>query len=139
VTEENTAKSTIGRHILGLLLFPVIGLAVAAAWLSFTTQVLGVGKTGFGNAAAIVVMPVWAIGMGLLVWLPWWLFHRKKWGAMGAGRAILFGVLGGLLVSMILMGPSGFTTRGGAAVMGYAVIVILTVGGLVHNAILNRR
>lgn len=139
MTENGTAKSMIGRHILGLLLFPVIGLAVAAAWLSFTAKVLGIGTTGFGNAAAIVVMPVWAIGMGLLVWLPWWLFHNKKWGAMGAGRAILSGVVGGLLVSMILMGPSGFTTRGGAAVMGYAVVVIMAVGGLIHNAILNRR
>ena len=128
----------IGRHVLGLVAFAVIGLIVAFLWLWFTTRVLGVGRTGFGNATAIIMMPLWGIGMGLLVWLPWWLLHRRKWGNMSAGRALISGALAGLLVSLLLTGPRGFTTQGGAVLMAYAVILIGMLGAFAHNALLRR-
>ena len=130
---------TIIRHVLGLLAFPAAGLAVALVWLWFTTQILGVGRTGFGNAAAIIVMPLWATGVGLVVWLPFWLVHSRKWGAISASRALLSGAVIGALVSLVFTGPRGFTAQGGATLMAYAVIVFCMLGAAAHNAIAHRR
>ena len=135
---DKSSELRPGRHILGLLAFPVVGIAIGIIWLWFTLQVLGVGKTGFGNVAALVVMPVWAIGFGVLIWLPWWLIHDRKFGVMSTGRALLSGASGGFILSYVLMGPGGFTTKGGAVVLAYAVIAICSIGGWAHNAVLRR-
>jgi len=136
--QDKTSKPTLISHLLGLLLFPLIGLLVGFIWLWFTTRVLGVGRTGFGNAAAIIVMPIWGLGLGLLVWLPWWFLHNRKWGAMSTGRALLSGAIGSVVISFIMMGPNGFTTRGGAVLMAYALIAIFMIGGWLHNSIVER-
>ncbi len=138
MSSETRTIYAMGYHTLGLLAFPIIGLIVALMWLWFTTGILGVGRTGFGNTAAILTMPIWAISMGLLMWLPLWLIHRWKWGAMNSARALIIGAFLGSLASLFLTGPSGFTTQGGSVLMAYAVIAICMMGGWSHNAIVQR-
>jgi len=118
---------------MALLVFPAIGVPVAMVWLWFTAGYLGIGRTGFEASAALVVLPLWAAGFGLFIWLPWRLIHERIWGPMASLRALQSGAAGGLLFSLIVMGPSSFTTGGGAAAMAYAFIVMLTLGGWVHN------
>ncbi len=138
MNSDTKTISVVGYHALGMLAFPIIGLIIAFIWLWFTAGILGVGRTGFGNAAAILVMPIWAISMGLLIWLPLWLFHKWKWGVMNSARALIIGAFLGGIVSMFLTGPSGFTTQGGSVLMAYAVIAICMMGGWSHNAIVQR-
>lgn len=138
MTEAGRTRGSAKRHALGVLLFPVIGFVVGISWLVVTAKFLGVGTTGFGNAAIILVMPVWALLMGALLWLPWWLIHRRFLGRMSGVRALLSGAAIGVLVTMVMTGPAGFTMRGGAELLGYAIMAVMAAGGMAHNAILNR-
>lgn len=133
------SKPSIGRHALALLAFPVIGLVVAILWLIVTTKVFGIGTTGFGNAAIIFVLPVLGGAIGAFAWLPLWFLHERKFGPVGAGRAVLFGLVLAGLISLVFVGPSGFSTRGGAALFGYAILATTALAALAHVAILNWR
>lgn len=135
---ETVPGPSIGRHVLALLIFPVVGFVVAIVWLIITTKVFGIGTTGFGNAAVIFVLPVLGAAIGIFLWLPLWFVHDRKLGRPGVMRAFLFGLALAGVVSLVFMGPSGFTTRGGAALLGYALLAMCAIAAAGHAAILRR-
>lgn len=126
------------RHGLGLLVFLLLGVVTAMAYLVVVANWLGAGGDGFGLAAAIIAMPVWSLGFGVFLWLPLWLIHDRLWGAMSGARALLISFAGGLLLVLFFVGPGGFTLRGGAILMNYFVMPMLVLGAWSHNAIMRR-
>jgi hypothetical protein len=57
---------------------------------------------------------------------------------MSVSRAALLGLIVGLLVSIVVAGPSGFTMRGGSVLFNYFLMLLTTLGALVHNWALSR-
>lgn len=126
------------KHVGGLLLFPVIGLGVSIVWLIIVTQILGLGKEGFGFAGVLIAIPIYAFGFGLLVWLPVWLIHDRKFGVMSPLRSILIGLIAGFILAILLAGLRSFGPAPGAQYFGWAILAVTSIGAWAHNKILNR-
>jgi hypothetical protein len=125
-------------HTVGLVAFVMIGIAVAILYMWIVGRVLGRGGDGFGLVGAIVTFPMLAFTTGLFCWVPLWLLHNDKFGPMSVSRAALLGLIVGLLVSIVVAGPSGFTMRGGSVLFNYFLMLLTTLGALVHNWALSR-
>jgi hypothetical protein len=125
-------------HTVGLVAFVMIGIAVAILYMWIVGGVLDRGGDGFGLVGAIVTFPLLALTTGLFCWVPLWLLHNHKFGPMSVSRAALLGLIVGLLVSIVVAGPSGFTMRGGSVLFNYFLMLLTTLGALVHNWALSR-
>ncbi len=130
-------SGTVLRHLVGLILFPAIGFAVAFLWLMFVTRVMGISQTGFGTGAAVVVFPIYASVYGLLIWLPIWFLYDRKRGQMSSRAAILIGLGTGLILVIVVAGFRSFGPAPGAEFFGWAILAITTIGGWSHNKILH--
>jgi hypothetical protein len=128
----------IVKHFVGIVAFVLIGVGAAILYLLIVGKLLGRGGDGFGLTAALFMFPILACTTGVLCWLPLWLLHNHRWGPMPALRALLLGAFIGALVSMVIAGPGGFLLRGGAPLFNYFLILILALGGLVHNRVMAR-
>jgi ABC-type Fe3+-siderophore transport system permease subunit len=104
----------------------------------FVTKVLGVGTEGFGVGAVVIVLPVYSIVFGLLVWLPLWFLHNRFMGEMSARRALLIGLAIGFVVAILLSGLRSFGPSPGAEYFGWAILAVLGIGGWTHNKIIHR-
>jgi hypothetical protein len=130
-----TANSDkIVKHFVGIAAFVLIGVGVAILYLLIVGRLLGRGGDGFGLAASLFLFPILACTSAVF----WWLLHNHRWGAMPAVRALLLGAAIGAVVSIAVAGPSGFLLRGGAPLFNYFLILILALGGLVHNWVMAR-
>lgn len=125
-------------HLLGFLLWLGIAIGVSIAYIIIVTRVFGVTGGPFGLAAALVSFPLMIMFFAVVGWLPFWLFHRYKWGAMSHGRVLLFGLGGGLLLSMVVAGPRGFTLAGGSELVNYALTAGVALGAVAHNSVAER-
>jgi hypothetical protein len=134
----NPTLSKILAHLLGYVLWFGIAIGVSIAYVLIVTRVFGVTGGPFGLAAALFSFPLMIILFAVVIWLPFWLFHRFKWGKMSHGRAFLFGLLGGLLLSIFIAGPRGFTLAGGSELVNYALTAGVMLGAVVHNAVAER-
>jgi hypothetical protein len=133
-----STSAKIVMHAVGLLAFVMIGVGVAILYLLIVGRMLGRGGDGFGLTASIFVFPILAFTSGLFCWLPLWLLHNYRVGAMPASRAGLLGLIVGVLISIVIAGPNGFALSGGAPMFSYFTMVITTLGGVVHNWALSR-
>ncbi len=137
ITPGEKPSGTILRHLVGLILFPVVGFAVAVIWVFVLTKIFNIGRDGFGLGAGMVVFPVMGLIYGLLLWLPIWIIHNRRWGEMRSMRAILIGLVTGFFIALVLAGLRGFTLAGGSELFGWATIVLTSTGAWSHNKILN--
>ncbi|MBL4757701.1 MAG: hypothetical protein JKY32_08710 [Rhizobiales bacterium] len=137
ITSGEKPSGTILRHLVGLILFLVIGFAVAAIWIFVLTKIFNIDRGGFGLGAGVVVFPVMASIYGLFLWLPVWIIHNRRWGEMSSMRAILIGLVTGFFIAMVMAGLRGFTLAGGSELFGWATIAVTTIGAWSHNKILN--
>jgi hypothetical protein len=126
------------RHIVGVVAFVMIGVAMAFLYLLIVGKLLGRGGDGFGLTAAILMFPILAGSAVLFCWLPLWFLHHHRLGAMSPGRALLLGSAIGALIAIVIAGPSGFALRGGAPLFNYFLILIVASGALVHNWVVAR-
>lgn len=136
---QRTIGRNILRHALGLLAFLVISVVGTIGYVILMLHGFNVGRTGFGLAGAIIIIPIWALALGVLAWLPVMLMHERRRGAMSQARAALFAGVIAFVFSIIVFGPPGFGLRGGAPFLGYAMVIIVILGALAHNAIARRR
>jgi hypothetical protein len=128
----------IVKHFVGIVAFVLIGVGVAMLYMLIVGKLLGRSGDGFGMAASIVLFPILACTTGVFCWLPLWLLHNHRWGAMPSWRALLLGAAIGAVVSIGIAGPGGFLLRGGAPLFNYFLILIVALGGLVHNRVMAR-
>ena len=134
---DEKPRGMVLRHMVGLILFPAIGFVVAILWLMFVTKVLGIGQTGFGLAAVVVVLPIYAIGFGVLAWLPIWILYDRKKGQMSSLTALIIGLVTGFILVLVVAGFRSFGPAPGAQYFGWALLAMTTIGGWSHNKILN--
>ncbi len=132
-------ESRVLHHFVGLVLFPLIGLGVSIIWLIFVTQVLGIGKEGFGVAGVIIAIPVYSIAFGLLIWLPLWILHDRFLGEMSGLKAALIGLAVGFVLAVFLAGLRSFGPAPGAQYFGWAILAVTGIGGWCHNYVITRK
>jgi hypothetical protein len=125
------------RHLVGLILFPVIGFVVAFFWLQVVTRILDIEQSGFGASAAIVAFPIYAIVFGLFIWFPIWILYNRKRGEMSSRTAVVSGLVTGLILVVVVAGFRSFGPAPGAQYFGWAILAITSIGGWSHNKILH--
>jgi hypothetical protein len=123
----------IVQHLVGVMAFVLIGVGVAMLYMLVVGKLLGRGGDGFGLAASIFTFPLLACTSAVFCWLPLWLLHYHRLGAMSPGRALLLGAVIGAVVAFVIAGPGGFLLQGGAPLFNYFLILMLAAGALVHN------
>jgi len=135
-----STSAKIINHFIGVVAFALVGFGVALFYLLIVGRMLGRGSgmDGLALVASIVTFPFLAAVSALLGWIPLWLLYNHRRGRMSAGRALLLGALLGAVICMIFVGPGGFVLRGGAPLFNYFLILILAVGGALHNWIVSR-
>ena len=131
-------SNKIVKHFVGIVAFVLIGVGVAILYMLIVGKLLGLGGDGFGLVGVIVMLPLLACTSAVFCWLPLWLLHNHRWGAMPAGRALLLGAAIGAIVAFVIAGPNGFLLQGGAPLFNYFFILMLAAGGLVHNWVMAR-
>ncbi len=125
--------------VLALVLFVVIGLVVAIAYLLLLKSLgRGGGMDGLALVASLFVMPAAGGLFGAVFWLPFTLYKDSKGTPLTASSALVFGLGVGLVVSFIFAGPSGFRLRGGAPLFNYFVPLIAALGSWAGTIIVNR-
>ena len=134
----NPTLSKLLGHLLGYVLWLVIAIGVSIAYVLIVSRVFGVTGGPFGLAAALFSFPLMIMLFAVVVWLPAWLFHRSKWGKMSHGRVLLLSLGGGLILSLIIAGPRGFTLAGGSELVNYALTAGVVLGAFAHNAVAER-
>ncbi len=137
IEARENLSGIILRHLVGLVLFPVIGFGVAFLWLQFVNRVLGVSSAGFSASAAVVAFPIYAILFGLFIWLPIWILYNRKRGEMSSRTAIIIGLVTGIIMVIVVAGFRSFGPVPGAQYFGWAILAITTTGGWSHNKILH--
>ncbi len=120
-------------HVVGLAAYVMVGVGVAMLYLFVVGKLLGRGGEGFGLTASIFMFPILSFTTGLFCWLPLWLLHDYSVGPMPTSRALLLGFIVGLLIGIVIAGPSGFVLQGGAPLVNYFVVLLTTTGAVVHN------
>lgn len=125
-------------HLIGISVFFLVGIVSGIAYVYIVGKVLDRGGDGFGVSAAIVTFPILAIILGAL-WSIILLIHEKAKGPMGAGRVILFSAILGLIASMVIAGPRGFTMHGGSVLFNWFLIDLVIGGALIQYLIFGRR
>jgi hypothetical protein len=135
-----SASGKIINHFIGLVAFAFVGFVIAIIYLLIVGRMFGRGSgmDGLALAASIVTFPMLAAMCGLLGWVPLWLLHNRRLGRMSAARALLLGLLLGLVVSLITAGGNGFVLRGGAPLFNYFFTLIVAGGAVCHNWIVLR-
>lgn len=134
----NPTLSKLLGHLLGLVLWLAIAIGVTIAYILIVTRVFGVTGGPFGLAAALISFPLMIMFFAGGGWLPVWLFHRHKWGKMSHGRVLLLSLAGGLILSLLIAGPRGFTLAGGSELVNYALTAGVVLGAFAHNAVAER-
>ncbi len=131
-------KHKIVPHLVGIVTFVLIGVAVAIFYMLIVGKLLGRGGDGFGLVGAIFTLPVLAGTSAIFCWLPLWLLHNHRLGTMSPQRALVLGAGIGALVAIVIAGPNGFMLSGGAPLFNYFLILMLAAGAFVHNWVLTR-
>jgi len=125
--------------VLALILFVVIGLVVAIAYLLLLKSLgRGGGMDGLALVASLFVMPAAGGLFGAVFWLPFTLYKDSKGTPLTASNALALGLGVGLVVSFLFAGPGGFRLRGGAPLFNYFLPLIAGLGSWAGTIIVHR-
>ena len=116
--------------LLGLAGFLAIGVVAGFAYLIMMGTVLG--RRGIENVGAIVTLPMFALFAGVL-WIAVDGLVSRRSGPIAPARALLYGAALGLLLSLLIAGPRGFTLAGGSTLVSYFLIVVAAGGAGLHR------
>jgi hypothetical protein len=130
----DTTSDKIVSSVIGVVAFLTTGVVTGILYIIVVGKILDRGGDGFGLVGAIVMFPLFITFAGL-GWLVLWHLHTWKLGLMPTGRVIVGSVLFGLLISLVIAGPRGFTMHGGSTLINYFLIGGTLVGALGHLAI----
>ncbi len=123
-------------HVVALFCYPFIAFVAGFLYLFYLHQVLGIENEGFGAAAAVIAFPMYSIPLFAFWLVGWEMMRAVKKGPMGPVFTFGLAVAVALLFSMMVAGPNGFLTSGGANSFAYFFIGINLVGALIHYVLL---
>jgi hypothetical protein len=124
-------------HILGLVVFFLVGVVVGIAYIVIVGNILGRGGDGFGLVAALFSFPLFGTMCGV-AWIAVWLVHHRFAGPMSQQRSLAASAVLALLVALVIAGPRGFTMAGGSTLFNYFLIALVVAAARAHRALIAR-
>jgi len=125
-------------HLIGFVFFFLAGVANGILYILVVGKLLDRGGDGFGLSAAIVTFPL----LGLMLSVAWTVIkitHEHFQGPMTLARVLLFSGALGLVASIVIAGPSGFTLSHGSGLFNYFLIdLVVGAAALQHIVFRNQ-
>lgn len=133
-------KNRITSHLVLLPVALVVGFIVGILYLFVVGKLLSLGdNTGFGLAAAIIAFPMYSVPLTILWIIVVEIFFRVRKSQFAFPMTVIAALIVGLVFSLLTAGPAGFSTKGGAILFNYFLILISILLGSLHGLFLPKK
>lgn len=123
-----------GREIAAFTIWVPVALAFTLLYMNFITRVLG-HRLGLEGGAYVVMLPLGLLFFAAVIWMPFFVWRRRK---LGARLGLIGGVMGAALAGIVLFpacATSCFDGRGSDAYLGEAAMLFAFLGAFAHDAL----